>query len=52
MCDHDGPDWLDIALAGALAEEIAEERKKCERIKREMEEDQETDDAEEDDPLK
>ena len=24
MCDHDGPDWKDIALAGALAEEIAE----------------------------
>jgi len=22
MCDHDGPGWEDIALAGALAEEI------------------------------
>ena len=28
MCDYDGPDWMDIALAGALAEEMAEERKR------------------------
>jgi hypothetical protein len=28
MCNFDGPDWMDIALAGALAEEIAEGREK------------------------
>jgi len=45
MCDHDhdGFDWEDIGLAGALAEEMAEERKECERIRMEMEEEQEED---------
>ena len=53
MCDHDddGLDWEDIALIGALSESLAEERKECERIRREMEEEQEKDE-EEDDPLK
>ena len=37
MCDHDGPDWMEIAIAGALAEEMAEEEKERERIRREME---------------
>jgi hypothetical protein len=41
MCDHDGLDWEDIALAGALAEEMAEERKECERIRKEKEEEEE-----------
>jgi hypothetical protein len=31
MCDHDdgfdGPDWMDIAIAGALVEEMAKEEK-------------------------
>lgn len=31
MCDFDGPDWMDLALAGALAEEMAEEEKELER---------------------
>jgi hypothetical protein len=37
MCDFDGPDWMDIALAGALAEEMAEEQKELERLRRDME---------------
>jgi hypothetical protein len=48
MSDHDdgfgGFDWMDIALIGALSESLAEERKECERIRKE--------DEEEDDPLK
>jgi hypothetical protein len=43
MCDFDGLDWENIALAGALAEEMAKERKECERIRKEMEEEQEKD---------
>ena len=45
MCDHDhdGLDWEDIALIGALSESLAKERKECERIRREMEEEQEKD---------
>jgi hypothetical protein len=43
MCDHDGLDWEDIGLAGSLAEEISESLKECERIRKEMEEDQERD---------
>jgi hypothetical protein len=27
MCDFDGPDWMDIVIAGALAEEMSEEKK-------------------------
>ena len=27
MCDHDGLNWEDIGLAGALAKELAEEEK-------------------------
>jgi hypothetical protein len=50
MCDHDdsfeGPDWMDIALAGSLASEMAEERKECERFRKEMEEEQEKDEDE------
>jgi hypothetical protein len=61
MCDHDndGLDWEDIALIGALSESLAEERKECERIRKEMEEEQERGeeeegekDEEDDDPLK
>jgi hypothetical protein len=56
MCDHDngfdGLDWEDIALIGALSESLAEERKECERIRRELEEEQEKDDEEDDDSLK
>jgi hypothetical protein len=37
MCDFDGPDWMDIALAGALAEGMAEEQKELERLRRDME---------------
>ena len=36
MCDFDGPDWRDIALAGALAEEMAEEERERERLRKEM----------------
>ena len=47
MCDHDdgfdGFDWQDIALIGALSESLAEERKDCEQIRKEMEEEQEED---------
>ncbi len=48
MCDYDnsfdGPDWLDIALAGALAEEIAEAER--ERLKAQKEIEQEQDEGE------
>jgi hypothetical protein len=43
MCDFDGLDWMDIALIGSLSESLAEERKECERIRKEMEEDLEKD---------
>ena len=49
MCDHDdgfdGFDWLDIALAGALAEEIAEEEKERERLRKKMGSEQEKDEG-------
>jgi hypothetical protein len=51
MCDHDGLDWQDFALIGSLADFLAEERKECERIRKEMEEEQEKDE-EDDDHLK
>jgi hypothetical protein len=38
MCDYDGHDWEDIALTGALAEEMAEEKKERERLRKEAEE--------------
>jgi hypothetical protein len=41
MCDHDGLDWDDIALAGALAEQIAQAEKERERLRPEVEEEQE-----------
>ena len=41
MRDHDGLDWEDIALAGALAEEIAQTEKERERLRTEVEEEQE-----------
>jgi hypothetical protein len=43
MCDHDhdGPNWQDIGLAGALAEEISKAELEAERIRREIEEEQE-----------
>ena len=34
--DQCGPDWEDIAFLGAMSEEIAEEKRKRERIRREM----------------
>ncbi len=37
MCDHDGIDWEDIAMAGALAEEIAKEERERERLRKEAE---------------
>ena len=48
MCDHDGLDWEDIALIGALSESLAEELKERERLRREMEEEQEKDEEDED----
>ena len=42
MCDHDygfdGFDWQDIALAWALAEEMAEEEKGRERLRKDLSE--------------
>jgi len=44
MCNHEngfeGFDWEDIAMAGALVEELAEDEKKIERIRKEIEEEQ------------
>jgi hypothetical protein len=50
MCDHDGLDWEDIALIGALSESLAEERKECERIKKKMEGEQDKDETDEAQP--
>jgi len=45
MCDHDdgydGLDWEDIALAGALAEEMAEEERERLKAQKEVEKGQE-----------
>jgi hypothetical protein len=38
MCDHDGLDWEAIGLAGALAEEMAEEEKGRERLRKDLSE--------------
>jgi hypothetical protein len=46
MCDHDGPDWMDIALAGALAEEMAEAERERQLVRRQVE--PELDEGEED----
>lgn len=43
MCDHDGLDWEDIALAGAFAKEIAEEEKERERLRKEMDREEDED---------
>ena len=48
MCDFDGPDWMDIALAGALAEEMAEAEKEQERLRKEVESGQEKDEGDSD----
>ena len=50
MCDHDhdGLDWEDIGLAGALAEEMAEEEKERERLRKETESGKEKDEDDED----
>ena len=48
MCDFDGLDWMDIALAGALAEEMAEEEKERERLRKEVESEQEKDEGDSD----
>jgi hypothetical protein len=45
MCDFDGLDWEDIALVGALAEEMAEAEKERERLRREVEPEQEKDEG-------
>lgn len=39
MCDHDhdGIDWENITLAGALAEETAEKERESEQTRREIE---------------
>ena len=34
-----GPDWQDIAFLGALSEELAEERRRREQLRREMDHD-------------
>jgi hypothetical protein len=56
MCDHDdsfdGPDWMDIALAGALAEEMADEERERLKAQKEVEEEQENDEEDEDDGRK
>jgi hypothetical protein len=38
MCDHYGLDWEDIAFAGALSKEMAEEELERERGRKEVEE--------------
>ena len=48
MCDFDGLDWEDIGLAGALAEEIADEEKERERLRKEVELEQEKDEGDSD----
>jgi len=48
MCNHDGLDWEDIGLAGALAEEMAEEEKERERLRKETESGKEKDEDDED----
>ena len=48
MCDFDGPDWIDIGLAGSLAEEMAEEEKERERSRKEVEPEQEKDEGDSD----
>ena len=44
MCNHEngleGFDWEDIAMAGTLVEELAEGKKEIERIRKEIEEEQ------------
>ena len=45
MCDHDGLDWEDIGLAGALAEEMAAEERERERLRKERETEQENDEG-------
>jgi hypothetical protein len=52
MCDFDGLDWEDIAMAGALVEELAEGEKEIERIRKEIEEEREQDEGKDEDPLK
>jgi hypothetical protein len=44
MCDYDGLDWEDIALAGALAEEIADEERERLKAQKEVEGEQEEED--------
>jgi hypothetical protein len=48
MCDFDGPDWMDIAIAGSLAEEMAEEERERERLRREVEPEQGKDEKDSD----
>ena len=56
MCDHDdgfdGLDWKDIALIGAISENLAEEEKERERNRREMEDEQDKDDGKDEDSMK
>jgi hypothetical protein len=45
MCDHDGLDWEEIALAGALAEAMIEEERERLKAEREVESKQEDDEV-------
>ena len=52
MCDYDngfdGLDWKDMALIGSLAEFLAEKRKECERLRKDVETEQEKDEDDSD----
>jgi hypothetical protein len=43
MCDHDGIDWQDIAIAAALAEEMTDEERERLRAQKEVDKEQEDD---------
>lgn len=45
MCANDGLDWENIALAGALAEEMAEEERVWLKAQKEVEKEQEDDEG-------
>ena len=52
MCDDffDDFDWMDLALAGSMAEEMSEEERERIRLEREVEEDGEPCCCNDDDP--
>ena len=45
MCDHDGPDWQDIAVAAALAEEMTDEERERLKAQKEVEGEQTEDEG-------